>query len=122
MAPIDGRITDNFSIPGLFGGYENMAVARADNDRREITLAHDDGFTVMLVQLGGKTARQLVCRHHVGRFVTRGMPIGMARLAGVVDLLVPNDCSPQVAIGQHVIAGETIVARLPLRRRDRPSD
>ncbi|MEK9611088.1 MAG: phosphatidylserine decarboxylase [Alphaproteobacteria bacterium] len=122
MAPIDGRITDNFSIPGLFGGYEDMAVARADNERREITLTHDDGFSVMLVQLGGKTARQLVCRHHVGRFVTRGTPLGMARLAGVVDLLVPADCSPQIAVGQHVLAGETIVARLPSRRRDRSSD
>ena len=122
MAPIDGRITDNFSIPGLFGGYEDMAVARADNERREITVTNDDGLGVMLVQLGGKTARQLVCRHHVGRFVTRGTPLGMARLAGVVDLLVPADCSPQIAVGQHVLAGETIVARLPSRRRDRSSD
>jgi phosphatidylserine decarboxylase len=122
MAPIDGRITDNFSIPGLFGGYEDMAVARADNERREITLTHDDGFSVMLVQLGGKTARQLVCRHHVGRFVTRGTPLGMARLAGVVDLLVPADCSPKIAVGQHVLAGETIVVRLPSSRRDRSSD
>ena len=122
MAPIDGRITDNFSIPGLFGGYEDMAVARAENERREITLKHDDGFSVMLGQLGGKTARQLVCRHHVGRFVTRGSPLGMARLAGVVDLLVPADCSPQIVVGQHVLAGETIVARLPSRRRDRSSD
>jgi phosphatidylserine decarboxylase len=46
----------------------------------------------------------------------------MARLAGVVDLLVPADCSPQIAVGQHVLAGETIVARLPSRRRDRSSD
>ena len=122
MAPIDGRITDNFSIPGLFGGYEDMALARAENERREITLTHDDGFSVMLVQFGGKTARQLVCRHHVGRFVTRGTPLGMARLAGVVDLLVPADFSPQIAVGQHVFAGETIVARLLLRGLDRSSD
>ncbi len=122
MAPIDGRVTDNFTIPGLFGGYEDMAVARANNERREITLARDDGFSITLVQLGGKTARQLVCRHHVGRFVARGTPLGMVRLSGVVDLLVPADCSPQIAEGQHVLAGETIVARLPLRRRDGLSD
>lgn len=113
MAPIDGRVTDNFSIPGLFCGYEDMEVVRADNERREITLTQDDGASVMIVQFGGKTARQLVCRHQVGRIVTRGKPLGMARLAGVVDLFVPADCTPQIAVGQHVLAGETAVARLP---------
>ncbi len=113
MAPIDGRITDNFLIPGLFGSYEDMVAVRADNERREITLTQDGGLSVMVVQLGGKTARQLVCRHQVGRIVTRGKPLGMARLAGVVDLFIPADCTPQIAVGQHVLAGETAVARFP---------
>lgn len=113
MAPIDGRITDNFLIPGLFGSYEDMVAVRADNERREITLTQDDGLSVMVVQLGGKTARQLVCRHQIGRIVTRGKPLGMARLAGVVDLIIPGDCTLEIAVGQHVLAGETAVARFP---------
>lgn len=121
MAPIEGRVTDNFAIPGLFGGYEDMTAARTDNERREITLTQDDGLSVMVVQLGGKTARQLVCRHHVGRFLRRGTPLGMARLAGVVEVFIPADCTPQIAVGQHVLAGETAIARLPLRGRRRPS-
>ena len=119
MAPIDGRITDNFCIPGLFNSFEDMAAVRADNERREITLKQDDGFSVVVVQLGGKMARQLVCRHHVGRFVKIGTPLGMARLGGVVDLLVPANCSSRIAVGQHVLAGETVVAHRP--RREQPS-
>ena len=93
MAPIDGRITDNFSIPGLFGGYEDMTVVRADNERREITLTHDMGSVSCLFSWW-KDGKAACCRHHVGRFVTRGTPLGMSRLAGVVDLHVPADCTP----------------------------
>ena len=65
----------------------------------------------MLVQLGSKTARQLICRLAEGKFVQAGSPIGLARLAGVIDLYVPVKCKITGLVGQHMIAGETIVAR-----------
>mgnify|MGYP002009490581 CR=1 FL=1 len=117
MAPIDGRITDNFSIPGLFNSFKDMEAVRVYNERREITITQDGGFCVVIVQLGGTLARQLICRHHVGRSVKIGTPLSMTRLAGVVDLLVPADCSPAITVGQHVLAGETIVANRPSGER-----
>ena len=36
----------------------------------------------------------------------------MARLAGVCDLFVPADCQLAVNIGQHMVAGETVIAAL----------
>jgi hypothetical protein len=37
----------------------------------------------------------------------------MARLAGVTDIYVPAASISDMAIGQHVVAAETILARLP---------
>ena len=120
-APLGGRIRDNFLIPGLFLNAADEVSARRDNERREITLETESGDAVMMVQIGTRTARQLICRHGPGRTLAAGAPIGMARLAGVVELFIPADCKPQIAVGQHVLAGETAIARLPLPERRRPS-
>lgn len=120
MAPVDGRVVENFSIPGLYHPFDDMELVRADNERREITLrsGEDDsgndagGFDVMMVQLGGQTARQLVCRLLPGRSVSRASPIGMARIGGVVDLFVPATCTAKILVGQRVLAGETVVATI----------
>jgi len=66
-----------------------------------------------MVQLGTKTARQLVCRLSEGKHVVAADPIGMARLAGVTDIYVPAVSISDVVEGQHVVAGETVLARLP---------
>ena len=112
-APLGGRIRDNFLIPGLFLNAAAEVSARRDNERREITLETEAGDAVMMVQIGTRTARQLICRHGPGRKLAAGAPIGMARLAGLTDLFVPATASLAVTAGQSVLAGETILARLP---------
>ena len=37
-SPVAGRVTDNFLIPGLFRSTADTALARRDNERREITI------------------------------------------------------------------------------------
>jgi phosphatidylserine decarboxylase len=69
----------------------------------------------MFVQLGSKTARQLICRLAEGKFVQAGAPVGMARIAGVVDVFVPVGCKLLIDTGQHVIAGETAIAQFACR-------
>ena len=66
-----------------------------------------------MVQLATKTARQLVCRLAEGKHLVVADPIGMARLAGVTDIYVPATSTSDIAIGQHVVASETVLARLP---------
>ena len=38
-------------------------------------------------------------------------PIGVARIAGVVDVFVPAECKLLIETGQHLIAGETAIAK-----------
>jgi phosphatidylserine decarboxylase len=124
-SPITGHLIDNCLFPGLFAPWPDIDHANHDrhqdswedvrrlNERREITLRHAQGHEVVMVQLATKTARQLVCRLSEGKHLAVADPIGMARLAGVTDIYVPAASISDMAIGQHVVAAETILARLP---------
>ncbi len=114
-SPITGHIVDNHLLPGLFerwgddsGSWE---AARLVNERREIHFCDPLNRMVVLVQMGSATARQLICRLLEGKFVQAGSPIGMACIAGVVDLYIPADCKILSVARQHMIAGETAVAQ-----------
>jgi len=110
-SPLAGRIVDNFLIPGLFRSMDDEALARRDNERREITIEAEDGTRILMVQIGSNTARQLVCRFGPGKYLAAGAPLGMARIGGVTDLYLPAEASILVMVGQTVLAGETMLAR-----------
>ena len=110
-SPVAGRIADNFLIPGLFRAADNLALARRDNERREISIETEDGARLMLVQIGTATARQLVCRFAPGKYLEAGAPLGMARVGGICDLIVPSGYEVVPTAGMSVLAGETIIAR-----------
>ena len=124
-SPITGRLIDNCLFPGLFAPWTHIDHAnggryqhkwedvRQLNERREITLRHAQGHEVVMVQLATRTARQLVCRLPEGKHLVMADPIGMARIAGVTDIYVPADSISDLAIGQHVVAAETVLAILP---------
>ncbi len=123
-SPVTGHVFDNHLMPGLFtkwgGSPASWQLARLTNERREIRLRDRYGRDVMVVQLGSKTARQLICRLAEGKLVQAGSPIGLARIAGVVDLYVPSSCKILVAAGEHMIAAETGVAQFvtqPITKR-----
>lgn len=122
-SPITGHIVENVLFPGLFTSWgDNPASwqsAREVNERREICIRDAFNRDIVLVQLGSKTARQLVCRLAEGKRVLAGSPIGMARIAGVVDLYVPAGCKIMITPGQHMIAGETVVAQFARRPSSR---
>ena len=124
-SPINGHLIDNCLFPGLFEHWPGIDYFDSDrhqdswekvrrlNERREITLRHAQGYEVVIVQFATKTARQLVCRLSEGKHLAVSDPIGMARLAGVTDIYIPATGISDIVIGQHVVAAETILARLP---------
>ena len=124
-SPITGHLIDNCLFPGLFAPWTNIdhtnshryqdswEDVRRLNERREITFRNAQGHEVVMVQLATKTARQLVCRLAEGKHLVVSDPIGMARLAGVTDIYVPAASISEMAVGQHVVGAETILARLP---------
>ena len=124
-SPITVHLIDNCLFPGLFAPWPDIDDLSGDrdqdswenvrslNERREITMRHAQGYEVVIVQLATKTARQLVCRLLEGKHLVVSDPIGMARLAVVTDIYIPAASASDIVIGQHVVAAETILARLP---------
>lgn len=110
-SPVAGRIIDNFLIPGLFRGGEEMDLTRRDNERREISIETEDGARFLVAQIGTATARQLVCRYGPGKFLAAGAPLGMARIGGLTELVIPAGHQLEIEVGKTVVAGETILAR-----------
>jgi phosphatidylserine decarboxylase len=63
-----------------------------------------------MVQIAGLIARRIVCRVDEGDALNRGERYGMIKFGSRVDLYLPEDYAPAVAVGEQVFAGETVIA------------
>jgi phosphatidylserine decarboxylase len=63
-------------------------------------------------QVVGVLARRIVCRVHEGDEVARGERIGLMKFGSRMDVFLPTEAEILVSVGQHVVGGETILARL----------
>jgi phosphatidylserine decarboxylase len=85
--------------------------ASTDNERCVYLLRDGDGNAWTIVQIAGLIARRIVCRAETGDTLAAGERFGLIRFGSRVDLYLPDAYSPQVAAGDKVRAGETIIAR-----------
>ena len=65
-----------------------------------------------MTQIAGLVARRIVPFVKPGDIVAAGQRVGLIRFGSRVDLYLPQGTSPQVLMGQRVIAGETVLGRL----------
>jgi phosphatidylserine decarboxylase len=64
-------------------------------------------------QISGLLARRIVCALRPGQSLSRGQQFGMIKLGSRTELVLPRDeVRLEVAVGDKVQAGSTIVARL----------
>ena len=108
-APVAGRVTRIAYRPGSFlPAYKEAA---NDNELNELWIDHD-GDTVVVRQVVGILARRIVCRVSEGQTVDRGERIGLMKFGSRMDVFLPTDAELHVSVGQHVVAGETVLAVL----------
>jgi phosphatidylserine decarboxylase len=108
-APVAGRITRIEYRPGRF--LPAFHEASNDNELNEIWM-DAEGRTVVFRQVVGTLARRIVCRVRVGDELERGQRIGLMRFGSRMDVFVPREAELKIAVGQHVVAGETVLAVL----------
>ena len=110
-APAAGRIRRIAYHPGAF---LNAATDKAseENERNAILLELACGRNLAVVQIAGLIARRIVCEVREGQDVRAGERIGLIRFGSRVDLYLPEHAAPLVAVGQRMIAGETVIADL----------
>jgi len=107
--PISGTVTALNYRPGKF---LNASLDKASelNERQSLGLILDGGKDIAFVQIAGLVARRILCDVTEGKEMKTGERFGMIRFGSRVDVYLPDDVKPMVAVGQTAIAGETVIA------------
>jgi phosphatidylserine decarboxylase len=109
-SPVTARVEKIVYQPGKFFNAD-LDKASADNERNSLVIA--TGATrVAVVQIAGLVARRIVCFVKEGQPVGAGERFGMIRFGSRLDIYLPEDTAPLVAVGQIATAGETVLADL----------
>jgi phosphatidylserine decarboxylase len=109
--PIAGTIRQVVYISGKFLNAD-LDKASEENERQHFVVEGYDGRKIGFTQIAGLVARRIVGFVKVGDMVAVGQRVGLIRFGSRVDVYLPDDCVPQVALGQRSIAGETVIGRV----------
>ena len=109
--PIAGIVKRVVYISGRFINAE-LDKASEDNERQHILVERKDGVKIGFTQIAGLVARRIVAFVKPGDMIVAGQRIGLIRFGSRVDVYLPAGTSPAVLVGQRIVAGETIIARI----------
>jgi phosphatidylserine decarboxylase len=111
-SPVDGTVTAAWYHRGSF---LNAALDKAslENERNALHLRTAEGRDVMCVQVAGLIARRILCYVKPGDALARGQRYGFIRFGSRVDVYLPSDAQPKVAVGDIVFATATVLAEFP---------
>lgn len=107
-APVRGRITKVEHKPGRFLNAE-LDKASDENERNGLVIESPNG-TIATVQIAGLVARRIVSWVEPGYSIGVGERFGLIRFGSRLDVYLPLDAAPRVAVGQTAVAGETVLA------------
>jgi phosphatidylserine decarboxylase len=106
--PVGGRVTRVDYRPGKFlPAYNERS---NDNELNEVWIDYG-GRAVVFRQVVGLLARRIVCRVQEGELLERGQRVGLMKFGSRMDVFLPTDAQLVVSVGDHVVGGETILAR-----------
>jgi phosphatidylserine decarboxylase len=110
-SPVDGVVRKRWYHAGSF---VNAALDKAslENERNALHIATASGVDVTCVQIAGLIARRILCYVEPGDTLRRGQRYGFIRFGSRVDVYVPANSTPRVAVGDAVHATTTVLAEL----------
>lgn len=112
--PVGGTVRRVVYVPGRFISAE-LDKASEENERQHILVERSDGLMVGFTQIAGLVARRIVPFVKPGDILAKGQRVGLIRFGSRVDVYLPAGTDPKVVIGQTVIAGETVIAKIGQR-------
>jgi phosphatidylserine decarboxylase len=107
-APVSGRVMKIAYKPGLFLNAD-LDKASEDNERNGLIIESKLG-RIGVVQIAGLVARRIVCFIREGEDIGVGDRFGLIRFGSRLDVYLPANVRPVIAVGARAIAGETILA------------
>jgi phosphatidylserine decarboxylase len=109
--PVSGRVTYTHYNPGKF---LNAAVDKASLENEMSSVGIESGeHRVLVRQIAGLVARRIVTYSRPGDACGQGERFGIIRFGSRVDIYLPAASVPRVRIGEHTVAGTTVIAELP---------
>lgn len=110
-SPVSGKVKSvNFHRGKFLAAYKDEA--QWANQRNEIEIETASG-TVEMHQVSGVLARRTIFKPEKGQVLKAGERVGIIRFGSRVDLVMPEGSRLNVRLKQKVVAGETILGRLP---------
>jgi phosphatidylserine decarboxylase len=109
--PVAGEVESVVHEPGRFLAAMK-AEASDQNERTTIVVRTPQGAAVRFALVAGLVARRIVCRVGPGRRLAAGERVGIIRFGSRVDVDLPAGAAPAVGVGDRVLAGESVIARL----------
>jgi phosphatidylserine decarboxylase len=113
-AAVAGKVEGVWYFPGKFVNAD-LDKASTENERNAVHLRTAGGTDVTLVQVAGLIARRILCYSKQGDVLAAGDRYGFIRFGSRVDVYLPLDAVPSVAIGDKVSATTTVLAQLAKR-------
>jgi phosphatidylserine decarboxylase len=108
--PYDGRIKRIDYHPGKFFSA-NLDKASLENEHNAIFVEMDNAKVLCVVQVAGLIARRIICQARPGDHVIRGQRFGLICFGSRLDVYLPPDIKLQVAVGDKVKAGTSVLGQ-----------
>jgi phosphatidylserine decarboxylase len=106
--PVTGKIEEVRYQTGRFiAAYKDESSQH--NEQNALKVVDNQGRSLTVVQVAGVVARRIVCRVKPGDRLARGERFGLIMFGSRTDMYLPKGCVVQLAEGQKVKGGETIV-------------
>ena len=109
--PCRGKVKKIIYNPGKFFSA-NLDKASKENEQNAVYLKTEDGKEICTVQIAGLIARRIICKTQEGDAVDRGQRFGMICFGSRLDVYLPKDSKLNVAVGDIVKAGTTVLGEL----------
>lgn len=112
-APVAGTVKSVDYTSGRFLSAFKPEAA-TENERNRIGLVNDEndrGELIPFTQIAGLIARRIACYKKPGDTVRRGERVGLIRFGSRTEILLPPGYEVEVAVGDTVRGGESIIAR-----------
>jgi phosphatidylserine decarboxylase len=107
-APASGILIRKRYHPGTFF-VASRDKASGNNERMELLIRADEGYTLGMFQIAGWIARRIVCYPEEGTKLVRGTRLGMIRFGSRVELYLPESTTIHIRQGESIKGGETII-------------
>ena len=87
-------------------------LASEENERVSIVI-RSGAERLRVTLVAGLIARRIVCKVRPGQRIEGGQRVGLIQFGSRVDVALPGGAEVAVSLGQGVVAGETVIARVP---------